>query len=258
MNNMNVRQAIADDAERIREIAEQSFQASYALSPLDIEAIIEIEFAAEPLTSRLDEDGQLLLVAEEDDSILGFVQGRVIDGDSGEITWLHVSPTDRGQGVGTELFEHMLADLRERAVEEIHAVVLADNQEGGEFFKQFEFETHDQTDREFDERTLNVEVYRNQRVDAGQEENEEEEYTVPEGEQITVEGETRYLDSQEAISGDEGEFLFVFEESDLEEHFGFYCTNCGTFTDSVDGQGTVVCEECGNEHRPEEWDGSYL
>lgn len=250
---MNVRQATEEDSDRIRQIAENSFQASYALSPLDIEAIIEIEFSTEPLHSRLDEDGTVLLVAEEDDDLLGFIEGRVINEDSGEITWLHVAPTERGYGVGTELFEHVLADLRDRAVDEIHATVLAENQEGGEFFQQFEFESHTQRDREFDERTLTVEVYRNEPADS-----EDEEYTVPEGEEITVDGETRYLDSQESISGDEGEFIFVFEQADLDEHFGFYCTNCGTFTDSVDGQGTVVCENCGNEHRPEEWDGSYL
>jgi N-acetylglutamate synthase-like GNAT family acetyltransferase len=255
---MNIRQATDGDTDRIREIAEQSFQASYALSPLDIESIVEIEFSSDPLTPRLEDENWLLLVAEDDDSILGFIEGQIIDGDTGEIRWLHVSPTDRGQGVGTKLFEQMLADLRERAVETIQAVVLADNQEGGEFFEQFAFESHDQKDREFDERTLNVEVFRSEETTTDEDEEDEEQYTVPEGEQISVEGETRYLDTQESISGDEGEFLFVFEESDLAEHFGFYCTNCGTFTDSVDGQGTVICEECGNEHRPEEWDGSYL
>ena len=169
IDSMNVRQATEGDTDRITEIAEESFRASYALSPLDIEAIIDIEFASEPLHSKLEKDEQLLLVAERDDNILGFVQGRVMNGDAGEITWLHVSPTERGEGVGTALFERILADLRERGVEDIHAVVLAENQEGGEFFEQFAFESHDQKDRQFDERTLNVEVYRShQRSDAEQ------------------------------------------------------------------------------------------
>lgn len=252
---MNVRQATGADSDRIREVAEKSFRASYALSPIDIESIVEIEFTSESLDSRFEDDDCLILVAEDDDDeVVGFTEGEVIDGSAGEIRWLHVDPTERGYGIGTELFERVLADLRERAVEEIHAVVLADNQEGGEFFQQFEFEPEDTVDREFDDRTLNVEVYR----DETHQSEETKAYTVPEGGEITVDGQTRYLEPEESISGDEGEFLFVFAEESRTDRFGFYCTNCGTFTDSVDGQGTVICEECGNEHRPEEWDDSYL
>jgi hypothetical protein len=51
---MEIRQATAQDADRIREIAESSFQASYALSPLDIETIVEGEFAVDPLSDRIE------------------------------------------------------------------------------------------------------------------------------------------------------------------------------------------------------------
>jgi len=252
---MEIRQATEKDSDRIREIAEESFRASYALSPLDIESIVEIEFASDALSSRLDDEGHILVVAE-DEEIMGFSEGRARDDESGEIRWLHVDPTDRGRGVGTALFERVLADLRERVVEDVQAAVLAENQEGREFFERFEFESYDQTDRAFEERQLQVELYRESGVVP--EESQEEGYTVPEDEQISVDGETRSLDPHETISGDKGELLFVFATPDHEEHFGFYCTNCGTFTDAVDSHGTVVCENCGNEHRPDEWDGSYL
>lgn len=249
---MKIRLATERDNEAIKDIAEQSFQASYSLSPLDIESIIEIEFGPEALTSRLDDDGRMFLVAEEDEELVGFVEARETDG-SGEVRWLHVTPTERGHGVGTELFERALADLRERAVENVRATVLSDNQEGSEFFQQFEFESDGQAEREFDERTLHVEIYR---VDTL--ETTHEEFTVPENEEITVEGTTRYLDAQAAIAGDEAQMLPVFADSSHEDHYGYYCTNCATFTDSVDGQGKIICESCGNEHRPEDWDGSYL
>lgn len=251
---MELRQATEGDSDRIKEIAEDSFRASYALSPLDIESVVDIEFEHDSLRSRLDDDDHVLFVAEGEEGIVGFSEGHVRDDDIGEIRWLHVDPTSRGYGVGTELFERVLADLRERVAEDVQAVVLAGNQEGGEFFKQFEFESVDQSEREFKERELQVELYR----EAGAAEEEDEEYTVPEDKEISVDGETRYLDPHEAISGDEGQLLFVFEDDDRADHLGFYCTNCGTFTDAVDGQGKVVCENCGNEHRPEEWDGSYL
>lgn len=249
---MRVRQATAGDSARIKEIAEQSFQASYALSPLDIEAIVETEFEDESLGLRLGDDDHAILVAEEDGALLGFAESTVAGDNPGEIEWLHVAPTDRGQGVGTELFERALADLRERVVEAVQATVLSDNQEGGEFFQQFELESDGQGDRTFGERTLNVEVYQKEVEDT------DDEYTVPSAEEITVDGETMFLDPHDGISGDESAILPVFDDERQEDHFGYYCTNCGTFTDSVDGQGKVVCESCGNEHRPEEWDESYL
>lgn len=253
---MEIREATAGDGDRIRDIAKQSFRASYAISPRDIETIIEEKFEPEQFTERITEDDRVALVAEEDDELLGFVEGYVVNDEEAEISWLHISPPHRGNGAGSQLFEQVLADLRERTVEDVYAAVLAQNQEGGEFFERFGFESADETTREYGERTVHVEIYREGPIAADKQ--AEDEYTVPEDEKITVDGETRYIDPTKTISGNEGQMLLVFEGQAREEHYGFYCTNCGTYTDSVDGQGTVVCENCGNEHRPEEWDGSYL
>ena len=250
---MEIREAVASDSDRIQAIAEQSFQASYAFSPLEIETIVEAEFEAESIAARLDDDERILLVAERDDSLLGFAEAEIASDERGEIVWLHVDPTERGQGVGTELTERVIADLRERVIKEIQAVVLAQNQEGSEFFERFGFESVDQTDREFDEDTFRAEVY-----STLAEEWTGKEYTVPESEEIDVEGQQRYIDLDESISGDEAPFLLVFESERREERFGYYCTNCGSFTDSIDGSGKVVCENCGNVHNPDEWDDSYL
>lgn len=250
---MEIREATARDSDSIRAVAEQSFQASYALSPRGIEAIVESEFEEEALTAGLDDDNKIMLVAEGDDELLGFVEIRITAGDKGEIVWLHVDPTNRGNGVGTELFERALADLRERAVETIQAMILTDNQEGGEFFERFDFKQSGRTEREFGDKTLHVEIHLDTK-----EAQAEEGYTVPEAEEIAVDGEPRFIDPEESLSGDEAPFLLVFEEEAREERFGFYCTSCGSFTDSIDGQGKIVCENCGNTHNPEEWDESYL
>lgn len=250
---MEIREAVESDSDRIRAIAEQSFQASYAFSPLEIESIVESEFGAERIAARLDDDERILLVAERDGSLLGFAEAETETDERGDMIWLHVDPTERGQGVGTELAERVITDLQERAVEETRAIILAENQEGSEFLEQFGFESVDQIDRELGEQTFNAEVYSDSK-----EERTDEEYTVPESEEIDVEGQPRYIDLDESISGDEAPFLLVFETERREERFGFYCTNCGSFTDSIDGDGKVVCEHCGNVHNPDEWDGSYL
>jgi len=258
---MKIREATERDSDRVKEIAERSFRASYALSPLDIETVVESEFEHEPLVSRLDDDSRHLLVAVEKDgenSVLGFAEGRIRNDKSGEITWLHVDPQERGNGAGTELFKRVLADLREYTPEEIRGVVLTENQEGGQFFERFEFESHDERDREFDDRMLHEEIYRSTETVSAEDDWDDEEYTVPEDTEITVDGETRYIGPEESISAEEAEMLPVFEDEDREEQFGFYCTNCGTFTSSPGGLGTIVCENCGNEHRPEDWDESYL
>ncbi len=251
---MRIREATVGDHDRIRAIAEGSFQASYALSPLDIEAILEGDFADDRFAARLDDDERIVLIAESDETPQGFVEARTTEGDYGEIEWLHVDPPARGNGVGTELTERVLAKLRERVVEGVRAVVLGQNQEGGEFFERFGFEPGEQTDRNFGDRTLQAELYSNIET----ERTPEEAYTVPKSGEIRVDGRSRFIDHRESISGDEGAFLFVFEDERREERFGFHCTNCGSFVDSVDGDGKVICESCGNVHNPEEWDGSYL
>jgi ribosomal protein S18 acetylase RimI-like enzyme len=251
---MNVRSAAESDSDQITEIAERSFQASYALSPQQIEGILASEFDTDDVEARIEEGEDILLVAEsEDEDVVAFVDARVTDDDAGEIVWLHVAPAARGLGAGTELFQAAVAQLRERSTAEVRAHVLAQNSEGSDFFERFEFERAGQNDRDFGSLTLNEEVYVDEPTP-----DEETEPVRPEENELTVEGERRYVDSDESIPGDENPFFIVFETEAREDRFGFYCSNCGTFTDSVDGQGKVVCEECGNFHKPDEWDASYL
>lgn len=250
---MKVRHATDADTGRIREIAEQSFQASYSLSPQDIEAISEVEFEGEALGSRLRDDEQFVLVAEENETVVGFIEGTVTNNRAGEIRWLHVVPTARGNGAGTALFEQMLTTLREQAVEEIQASVLAENAEGGEFYEQFDFESDRTRDRSYGERSVHVELYHNEITDA-----DDDSDTPPQDREIVVDGETRYLDPEDPLSGTDNQILPVYEDSAHEDSFGFFCTNCDSYTDSYSSQGMILCDNCGNEHRPDQWDESYL
>ena len=250
---MERRAATESDSDRIRTIAEQSFQASYALSPQEIEAIVVSVFEDDDLHSRINDDEQVLLVAEEDGTLAGFAEGRVTEDDQRKITWLHVDPTERGQGVGTELFEHVVSELHEFSTGEIRATVLPQNQEGNEFFERFNFEEAGRSDREIGESTFHMEVYTDADADPSTGES-----AIPESSEIEVDGETKFVDRDESIPGDEEPLLLVYNEKSSEERYGFYCTNCGTFVDSVDGLGKVVCDNCGNKHNPDEWDASYL
>ena len=250
---MNIRAATATDSPRIRTIAEKSFESSYAFSPLDIESIVETDFDTDAIEAWVDDDDRLLFVVEAEDSLLGFTQARITDDQHGEIVWLHVDPTVRGQGVGTELIDRVLAALRERAVERVQATILAQNQEGGEFLESFGFQQSGQEERTFGGEQFRTEVYstvESDRID--------DEHVITESGEVAIDGETRFIDPEKAIAGDEGEFLLVFAEKDEDERMGFYCTNCGSISNLVDTDGKVVCESCGNVHNPDEWDESYL
>jgi len=257
---MEIRPAVTDDSERIDDVARQSFQNSYSLSPQDIDAIVEDEFDAEAIEACLQSDMDRILVADDDDLVVGFAQTHLTDDQDGEIRWLHVDPAVRGQGVGTELFEQAAAQLRERTAEHVHAVVMADNEEGNQFFERWGLERGESEQRTIGEEEYKVQIFTGtpEEFEDAQGMTDDDKEFVPENGEIEVDGETKYVDDGEEIPGDDGRFFIVYNSDRSDERYGFYCSNCGTFTDSVDGQGTVVCEECGNVHRPEEWDMSYL
>lgn len=43
-----------------------------------------------------------------------------------------------------------------------------------------------------------------------------------------------------------------------DERYGLLCGKCQTLDVMVDTMGRVKCTECGNEHKPREWDAAYL
>lgn len=257
---MSVRPAVNRDAERIQEVVRQSFQTSYSLSPGEIDAIVEEEFDGETISEHVQADDDRLFVAEDDDEVVGVAETEITDDQTGELRWLHVEPGARGQGVGTELFKQATAQLRERAAEPVNALVLAANEEGNQFFEQFEFERAVTDQREIADQDLEVDVFTDTPEEFEDETipTEDAEQSVPADGEIVVEGETRYVDTDEEVPGDDGPFYVVYDDAAHGTRYGFYCSNSGTFTGSVDGQGKIVCEECGNEHRPDEWDASYL
>lgn len=257
---MTVRPAVDDDSERIREIARQSFQTSYSLSPDEIDTIVEAEFNDEEVTDCIENDDKRLFVADQDDLVVGFAETRINESDDGELLWLHVEPGIRGQGVGTSLFEQAVAQLRERSAEHVHALVMAQNEEGNQFFEQWDFERGDSQEREIAKRDYRLQIFTQTPEEFDDESGmtEDDEAAVPADGEIIVDDETRYVDTDEEVPGDDGRFFVVFSDPDHEEQYGYYCSNCGTFADSVDGHGRIVCEECGNVHRPDEWDSSYL
>lgn len=67
-------------------------------------------------------------------------------------------------------------------------------------------------------------------------------------------GLTVYVAEDEQEIGTKGPFYVVYKAEDREERFGYLCSNCDTLNNAMDPMGRLVCNDCGNTKRPEDWD----
>ena len=246
---MTVRAAEPDDGERIQEVAEQSIRASYALSPDQIEVLLETEFSPDAVAERIDDDGRLLLVAEADSEVVGFAE---TDVDSGTLQWVQVAPAQRGNGVGTPLIDRVRTEAFERN-EEFTAVVLEEATEGRQFVERFGLNRSETRDVTFGSQEMTAHVYTGS---ASKEAANEPSVEVPE--YTEAEGTRRPVDHDERIPGIDAPFFPVYASDTRDEQYGFFCSSCGSTEVAADDLDRLECPVCGNKHRAEEWDGAYL
>ncbi len=266
-----VRQAEADDAGRIRELVESSMTASYALSPQDIETILEATVAPETLEERVD-DETIVLLAELDGTVAGVVEATFVDGGEGaEIHRLHVDAERRGAGVGTALFERVRSDLGERGVDDPRAVTLSANTSAGAFFERFGFgqvgeRTVDIGGRETVQYLYAADADADEESAGGTASEKDDGDATTSGdydgeipETATGEdGTTLYLGG-DPFEGSEGYFVRTFSDEDRSEEYGYYCLHCESGDVSVDEMERVRCGNCGNTRKPDDdYDGAYL
>ncbi len=250
---MEITDATAEDTQAIRSVAERSMEASYAVSPDTLEAILDEQFDSERLTDLIESDDWILLVATDEDEVAGFVEAEIDDG-VGMLTWLHVATEFRGMGAGSGLFEAARERLHEAGVSGVRARELADNAEGQGFFEYFGFEKAEQDRIEIAGEDLVVDVFAESESDT---EGEDETDSEPQGTVETDDG-TVYVDRDEELAGESGPFFVAYTDEDYEQQYSFYCGNCESIVEAVDGMDRIECENCGNLNRPDEWDGGYL
>lgn len=288
-DEFTVRPVESDDAERIREIVDSSMTTSYALSPQDIETIVEAEFDDESQRERYDDSDTVALVADRDDVQVGFVEASA---EEGAVRRLHVDPEHRGIGIGTTLFERALSELEGEGVEDPRAITMAANQSSGTFFETFDFEKVDERDTDVGGRETVEYVFAEggdgdgggSVADAGGDGDSEEtagvesaagglEETVESEEDVPAsredpdrfpetaaaeDGDEVYL-GDETHPGTEGTFVPTYADEDRTEEYGFYCGNCGSTNVQVTTMERLRCENCGNTRKPgEDYDATYL
>lgn len=285
---MDVRPAEASDGEVIGSVVRRSLQASYALSPQVIDGIVE-QYSGDAIDERIQDGGSsdgddVYLVAEADGEVVGFAEGRLAAGDVGEVVWLHVAPAGRGQGAGTTLFERTREELTERGATHVRAEVLADNQEGSDFFERFDLRKLAETEVEHAGVELTADVYAaedaavddesmTRRSDDGRDagpaaddgsapDDDVDAVEYAEAEDVpdttTDEGREVYVDADDPIPGNEAPFFRTFDDEAREEHYGYVCSNCGSTATAMGEMERIECSNCGNVHRADQWDAAYL
>lgn len=253
---MEITEATADDAEAIRDAADRSMAASYALSPDAIDSVLRGCFDADRIERLVDSEETVLLVAEDEGHVAGFTEADY-EGETGTIKWLHVAPEFRGMGAGTGLFEAAVDRLHELGVETVLARDLSDNAEGEGFFEKLGFEEARQDRIEIGGEEFVVEVHAESEAEA-EAEGEDETESEPRETATTEEGETVYIDRDDELAGESGPFFVAYTDEDYEEQYSFYCGNCESIVEAVDSLDRVECGTCGNLNKPQEWDGGYL
>lgn len=74
---------------------------------------------------------------------------------------------------------------------------------------------------------------------------------------VTDEDETVYVASDETERGSKGPFYVVYKDEAYTVRWGFRCSNCETLNNAMDTMGRIVCNECGNTRKPDEWDAAH-
>lgn len=250
---MQIREATTDDFEAIRAVAAASLHDSYhhMMDPSTIDDALEEWYAADLLAEQLADDDAVLLVAEDDAGVVAFSQSVIVGKTpaDGRILWLHVSPDYRGHGYGSRLLTETKDALVEHGAQRISGVVLGGNRLGNEFYEAHGFESAGERTVRVSDETLTENVY------VATDEDHVEWESLDE---VTVDGETAYVNYAEAHRGTKGRFYEAYVDRDRDRPYGLFCGACNSFDVAMGTMEEVACNNCGNRRKAVRWDAAYL
>ncbi|MFD1587020.1 GNAT family N-acetyltransferase [Halorientalis brevis] len=139
---MTIREASESDVDGIHDVAQASWETDYPdiLSRETVEEGVKEWYDTDNLREAVRDSRTRLFVADEDEGVVGFVHGILSNEDEGHILRLYVHPDHRKQGLGRQLFERVHTDLTDHGVDQLYAMVLADNDLGEAFYQSLGFE----------------------------------------------------------------------------------------------------------------------
>ena len=254
---MQLRPARETDIPGIRDVANRSLAASYddVLDADTRQRAVESWYGAESsggdtFAEEIASDRTAVIVAEDDDEIVGFAQAFVSEGTPrvGRIEWLHVRPDRREEGIADSLLEEIESALDDSGAERIEASVVEANEAGRAFYEHhgYELDTTRQVQLAGDrvsELTLVAEA--ESMPETGAERRE------------TDDGTSVVIAYDESERGSDGPFHRTYLDDEREEHYGWHCSVCDGFDVSVGSMDEFVCNDCGNKRRAMRWDAVY-
>jgi ribosomal protein S18 acetylase RimI-like enzyme len=242
---MEIRSPHQTDAEAVRTLALRSMQASYTLSPQTIEGAVEQWYSDESFGEKLEDPDTVMLLAEDGGELRGFSEAVLVEeADDGDMSWLHVDPDYRGEGIARQLFEATRSRLMDGGAARMRGRVLRNNTAGNEFYEHMGFNRVADSSVVID----GTEYVENIYVESDPEELET----------LTVDGRELYVDYNDADRATLAPFLGVYTDTDRENRYGYYCSNCESVDVALDTMGRIECNECGNTSKATRWDAAYL
>lgn len=145
----DIRKMIEEDIADVQEIARESWHATYqGIIPLNIqESFLKQAYSNEMMVRRL--HGSLILVAEMENSIIGFANYSFVKSDGEvELSAIYIYPEHQGMGIGTALLQEGIKCLS--GVKEIYINVEKDNKIGVNFYQAKGFSIVEEFDDNFD------------------------------------------------------------------------------------------------------------
>lgn len=140
-----IRPATADDAERIQQVARESWHAAYGdfLDEATIDETVDAWYEPEKLIADdITPDDRAIFVAVADGTVVGFVEVAPSGKDDGvaHLYRIYVVPDFWSRGIGTALLDRAETVLRKRGFDRLVLSVFADNAVGVQFYESAGFE----------------------------------------------------------------------------------------------------------------------
>lgn len=271
---MTIRQASPADVDAIQRVARESLAASYddVLDSSQLSETVESWYAAERLRDEHDDEDRICLVATREeiasddsgksddastgestgDSIVAFAQSYLSKRRElvGEIDWVHVAPSARGHGIGSDLLAAVESELRSLGATRLEGRVLVANEPGTVFYERQGYSEADERDIEIGGKSFRERLY--------------VKFVAPDGEQVLTEartgpdGDLLYVAYDESVRGSRGAFSKAYRDRERDDLRGWFCDNCHGFDVVVDTMDRMECASCGNRSKPTRWDDAYL
>ena len=147
--NYLIREMVKEDKKQVQEAVKKSWNATYeGIIPIEIQDnFLNGAYNDEMMKRRLEHS--LMLVAEADDTILGFANFTPVNKkNQTELSAIYLLPEYQGEGIGSALLNAGIEKLKD--VKEIHLDVEKENTIGTTFYKAKGFKVVKEYDDNFD------------------------------------------------------------------------------------------------------------